>query len=74
MIRDTLHLEAILYHYFSSRLGDLYKELANPTPRRMEKWFKRRSGARYMMMATIARVFLAIFFSMASLALGGYQA
>jgi len=40
----------------------------------MEKWFERKSGARYVMMATIAGVFLAIFLGMASLAVGGYQA
>lgn len=73
-IRDPLRPEAIPYHYFGSRLADLYEELANPTPRGMEKWFERRSGARYVMMATIAGVFLAIFLGMASLALGGYQA
>ncbi|KAE9377691.1 hypothetical protein N431DRAFT_541349 [Stipitochalara longipes BDJ] len=73
-IRDPLHPESIPYHYFGSRLGDLYEELTNPTPRGMEKWFERRSGARYVMMATIAGVFLAIFLGMASLALGGYQA
>jgi len=73
-IRDPHRPEAIPYHYFGSRLGDLYEELVNPTPRGMEKWFERRSGARYVMMATIAGVFLAIFLGMASLALGGYQA
>jgi hypothetical protein len=53
-IRDPLHPEVVPYHYFGSRLGDLYEELTNPTPRGMEKWFERRSGARYIMMATIA--------------------
>jgi hypothetical protein len=48
--------------------------MMSPTPRGFEKWFERKSGARYVMMATIAGVFLAIFLGMASLALGGYQA
>jgi hypothetical protein len=50
----------IPYHYFGERLADLYEELANPTPRGLEKWFQRRSGARYVMMATIAGVLFAI--------------
>jgi hypothetical protein len=73
-IRNPLQVEAIPYHYFGSRLGDLYEELSNPTPRGMERWFERKSGARYVMMATIAGVLLAIFLGMASLALGAYQA
>ncbi|KAH8797454.1 hypothetical protein F5882DRAFT_475049 [Hyaloscypha sp. PMI_1271] len=73
-IRDGLRPETISYHYFGSRLADLYEELTNPTARGMEKWFERRSGARYVMMATIAGVLFAIFLGMASLALGGYQA
>jgi hypothetical protein len=73
-IRDRNHPEPISYHYFGSRLADLYEEMTNPTPRGMKKWFERRSGARYVMMATIAGVFLAILLGMASLALGGYQA
>jgi hypothetical protein len=73
-IRDPLHPEPIPYHYFGSRLADLYEELTNPTPRGMEKWFERRSGARYVMMATIAGVVFAIFLGMAGLAMNGYQA
>lgn len=73
-IKDNLVPEPVQYHYFGSRLGDLYEELVNPTPRGMEKWFERKSGARYVMMATISGVFLAIFLGMASLAVGGYQA
>ena len=73
-IRNPANPEPIPYHYFGSRLGDLYEEMVNPTPRGMEKWFERRSGARYVMMATFGGVLLAIFLGMASLALGGYQA
>jgi hypothetical protein len=46
----------------------------NPTPKGFEKWFERKSGARYVMMATIAGVILAILLGIASLALGAYQA
>lgn len=66
--------QVIPYHYFAERLAELYEELENPTPRGFEKWFERKSGARYVMMATIAGVFLAIILGFASLALGGYQA
>lgn len=72
-IRDRNHPEPLSYHYFGSRLADWYEEMTNPTPR-MERWFERRSGAIYVMMATIAGVFLPIFLGMASLALGSYQA
>jgi hypothetical protein len=61
------------YHYFGSRLADLYEELTNRTPRGMEKWFERRSGARFVMMATIAGAVFAIL-GMAGLAMNGYQA
>ncbi|TAQ87664.1 hypothetical protein B7494_g4009 [Chlorociboria aeruginascens] len=46
----------IPYHYFGSRLADLYNELENPTPRGIEKWFERKSGARYVMMATLEEI------------------
>jgi len=52
------------------RIADLYDELTNPTPRGFEKWFERKSGVRYVMMATIAGVLFAIFLGMASLGLG----
>ena len=52
------------------RIADLYDELTNPTPRGFEKWFERKSGVRYVMMATIAGVLFAIFLGMASLVLG----
>ncbi len=73
-IHDPLQPDTIPFHYFGSRLGDLYEEQTNPTPRGFEKWLEQKSGARYVMMATIAGVLLAIFLGIASLALGGYQA
>ncbi|KIN03193.1 hypothetical protein OIDMADRAFT_52989 [Oidiodendron maius Zn] len=63
----------IRYHYLGARLADLYEELENPTPRGMEKWFQRKSGARYVMMATFIGVVIAILFGMAGLALSIYQ-
>jgi hypothetical protein len=63
------------YHYFGARLADLYEEVENPTPRgRAQEWFERRSGARYVMMATLVGVLIAIFLGIASLAIGVFQA
>ena len=54
---------------------DLYEELENPKPRGwIEKWLERKSGARYVMMATLLGVVIAILLGVAALALGGYQA
>ncbi|MCJ1436584.1 hypothetical protein MMC27_005964 [Xylographa pallens] len=65
----------IAYHYFGARLADLYEELENPKPRGwIEKWLERKSGARYVMMATLTGVVIAILLGMASLAVGIYQA
>jgi hypothetical protein len=56
------------YHYFGARLADLYEEAENPTPRgRAQKWFERRSGARYVMMATLCGVIFAVLLGMAAL-------
>lgn len=65
----------IAYHYFGERLAELYDELENPTPRgSLEKWLERRSGARYVMLATLIGVIFAVILGMAGLAVGGYQA
>ena len=65
----------ISYHYFGAQLADLYEELENPTPRGwVEKWLERKSGARYLMMATLIGVIIAVILGIAGLAVGGYQA
>jgi hypothetical protein len=65
----------IAYHYFGSCLADLYEELENPKPRGwLEKWLERKSGARYVMMATLAGVAFAVLLGMASLAVSAYSA
>ena len=65
----------ISYLYFGSRFADLADELENPKPQSwLEKWFERKSGARYVMMATLIGAGIAVILGMASLALGGYQA
>ena len=65
----------IAYLYFGEHLAELYDELENPTPRgSLEKWLERRSGARYVMLATMIGVIFAVILGMAGLAVGGYQA
>jgi hypothetical protein len=81
---DTLRFESasirttdekdIPYHYFGARFADLYEELENPTPRGIDKWFERRSGARYVMMATLVGVAVAVLLGILGLAVGIYQA
>lgn len=63
------------YYYWGARLADLYEELENPTPRSwVEIWLERKSGARYVMLATLIGVVFAVLLGIASLAVGGYQA
>lgn len=65
----------IPYHYFGTRLADLYEELENPKPRGLfQRWLERKSGARYVMMATLVGVVMAVVLGIASLAVSGYQA
>lgn len=62
------------YHYFGSRLMQLHDEIENPSPRGfMEKWFERKSGARYIMMATFVGVMIAVVLGILSLAVGLFQ-
>ncbi|KAK7931729.1 hypothetical protein PG985_002441 [Apiospora marii] len=62
------------YSCFGSRLMDLYEEVDNPSPRGiMEKWFERKSGARYVMMATLVGVIIAVVLGILSLAVGLFQ-
>ncbi|KAL5091256.1 hypothetical protein Trisim1_003226 [Trichoderma cf. simile WF8] len=67
--------EAASYNYFGARLVDLFKELEDPSPRGiLEKWLQRKSGARYMMMATLVGVIIAIILGILGLAVGVFQA
>jgi hypothetical protein len=67
--------EDISYHYFGSRLMDLYEEIENPSPRGfLEKWLERKSGARYLMLATLIGVIIAIILGVLGLAIGILQA
>ncbi|KAJ3535332.1 hypothetical protein NM208_g7172 [Fusarium decemcellulare] len=63
------------YRYLESRLVELYEELDNPTPRGfLEKWLERKSGARYVMMATLGGVGIAIILGALALAVSIFQA
>jgi hypothetical protein len=74
-IRDVDEKEISSFQYFGPRLADLYEELEHPKPHSgMEKWLERRSGARYVMLATLTGVIIAIFLGIAALAVSGYQA
>ena len=82
--RDAEHFEhaalrtpaeqRIEYWYLNDRLLDLYDELQDPKPRGwLEEWMERRSGGRYVMMATLIGVFIAILLGAAGLGVGILQ-
>ena len=66
--------ENIPYVFLADRLSELYNELQNPRPRGwLQRQMERKSGARYMLMATLFGVLFAIFLGIASLAVSAYQ-
>lgn len=61
--------------YWGARLEELYEQMENPKASGyFEKWIERRSGARYVMMATLAGVTIAIVLGVLSLAVSIFQA
>jgi hypothetical protein len=65
----------VVFKYWGTRLMDLYDEVDDPTPRGyFERWLQRRSGARYVMMATLVGVGIAIILGILGLAVGIFQA
>jgi hypothetical protein len=73
--KKNLDPEPSAYEYWGERLLDLYDELESPTPRGfLEEWMERKSGARYVMMATLAGVLIAILLGILSLAVSIFQA
>ncbi|KJZ74450.1 hypothetical protein HIM_06046 [Hirsutella minnesotensis 3608] len=67
--------QEIRYKYFGRRLLDLLEEVENPSPRgTLEKWLQRKSGARYVMMATLVGVFCVVVLGILGLAVGIFQA
>ena len=66
--------ERVNYDYLGGRLLDLYDELQDPKPRGWwEEWIERRSGGRYVMMATLIGIFIAILLGIAGLVVGIFQ-
>ncbi|KAK4221954.1 hypothetical protein QBC38DRAFT_376129, partial [Podospora fimiseda] len=63
------------YRYWGTRLVDLFDEVDDPAPRGyLEKWLQRRSGARYVMMATLIGVMIAVLLGILGLPVGIFQA
>jgi hypothetical protein len=63
------------YTYFGSRLLDLYEKLEDPSPRGLvERWLQRKSGARYVMLATLVGVCIDVILGMLGLGWGIFQA
>ncbi|KAI1468823.1 uncharacterized protein F4812DRAFT_424828 [Daldinia caldariorum] len=69
------HEAPMVYEHWGLRLMDLYDEIQTPTPRGyLERWMERKSGSRYVMMATLAGVLIAIMLGVLSLAVSIFQA
>ncbi|KAI1423758.1 hypothetical protein F5Y12DRAFT_514736 [Xylaria sp. FL1777] len=61
--------------YFGARLVELYDEMQNPTAHgSFERALQRVSGARYVMLATLVGVFIAVVLGILGLAVGVFQA
>ena len=62
------------FAYLGERLGTLLDAVENPEPYGFfERWLERKSGARYIMLATVLGVFAAVLLGIAALGLSGYQ-
>lgn len=69
---DNLKVE---YSYFGTRLIDIYDEIQNPTPcSGWETWFQKYSAQRYMLMATVMGVLLAVILGFLGLIVSVFQA
>ncbi len=65
----------LTFRYWGHRLMDLYDEVDNPAPRgTLERWMQRKSGARFVMMATLVGVTIAIVLGLLGLAVAIFQA
>lgn len=65
----------IRFRYWAVRLTDLQDQIQNPNPNGFfERWMERRSGARYVMMATLGGVAIAVMLGALSLAVSIFQA
>lgn len=67
--------KSVRFYYWGERLLDLYAEYEDPTPRGwIEVWLEQKSGARYVMLATLVGVMFALMLGIAGLAVGSLQA
>ena len=65
----------ISYQYFGPRLVALYEELENPTPRGwLQQCLEHKFKARYVMMATMIGVLIAIIIGLLGLGVATFQA
>ena len=61
--------------YFGTRLKEIYDEMQSPTPRDdWANWIQRHSAPRYMFMATMIGVFIAVIIGILGLGISGFQA
>ncbi|MCJ1327308.1 hypothetical protein MMC10_003976 [Thelotrema lepadinum] len=66
--------QRIEYELLNSRLLELYEELQDPRPRGwFEEWMERRSSGRYIMMATLIGVVVAILLGIVGLSISILQ-
>ncbi len=63
------------FRYWGDRLDELFEQMETPLPSGyFERWMERRSGARYVMMATLGGVVIAVLLGALSLAVSIFQA
>ena len=63
-----------MYIHFGGRLADLYEEMEHPSPvGPFQKWLERKSGSRYVMLATLIGVIFAVLLGILSLAVSTSQ-
>jgi hypothetical protein len=66
--------EEISYDYFGHRLAEIYDEIQKPSPHgRIERWLERKSGQRYMLLATMVGVFIAVILGFLGLVVAIFQ-
>jgi hypothetical protein len=66
--------ENVPYYYLADRLSELHNELENPRPRSwFERLIERKTGDRYVMIATLAGVLVAILLGVAAMVVSCVQ-